>query len=441
MKALLTTKFLESPLDPATKQPLVLPAEGKRLRIWDKHTNGLGIRITSKGAKSFFVVRRVKGRGAAPVSIVLGTYPDMSLAEARERADDLLRDLRKGVDPRERAAEERQAKAATEAAEQARRVNVFANVVETFVKRYVASKRTAGPITQLVRREFVSRWGARPITEVGRADVITMLEEIAEDSPSAAHQALIYLRLLFDWAIERDDYGLKSSPCHPIKVSRLIPNLPKRRQRVLDADEMRLVWRAAWPANATDEDVYPTGQFIRLLLVLGCRRGELAEMTWDELGIDKSTWLLKGERTKNGDPRIIPLPRLAVDMLAAMPRFTGPFVFSTTYGRRPISGFAKIKQALDRKIGKLNDGKPILGWRVHDLRRSMRTNLSAIPSISPLVAELMIGHRQRGIAAVYDLHAYEAEQRAGFEAWCARLASIIDPPSGANVVPLASARA
>jgi integrase len=119
-----------------------------------------------------------------------------------------------------------------------------------------------------------------------------------------------------------------------------------------------------------------------------------------------------------------------------MPRFTGPFVFSTTYGKRPISGFAKIKQALDRRIAKLNGGEQIAPWRLHDLRRSMRTQLSAIPSISPLVAELMIGHRQRGIAAVYDLHAYEAEQRSGFEAWCARLSAIVDPTDAENVVHL-----
>jgi integrase len=165
----------------------------------------------------------------------------------------------------------------------------------------------------------------------------------------------------------------------------------------------------------------------------------LAEITWDEVDLVKATWILKGDRTKNGDRRLIPLPRLAVDILAAMPRFTGPFVFSTTYGKRPISGFAKIKQVLDRRIAKLDEGVPIAGWRLHDLRRSMRTNLSAL-AILPIVAELMIGHRQRGVAAVYDLHAYEAEQRTGFEIWCARLVSIVDPPNGTNVVPIASAR-
>ena len=160
MKVKFTDRFLQSPCDPKTRKPLPLPAEGKRTRIWDEHTNGLGLRITAKGAKSFFVVRRVKGEGKAqPVAIVLGSYPDMSLAEARDRADDLIRDLKKGVDPREREAEERKAKAEKAKAEEARKANLFSGVAETFIKRYVATKRTAGPIAQIVRRRLVSRWG------------------------------------------------------------------------------------------------------------------------------------------------------------------------------------------------------------------------------------------------------------------------------------------
>jgi integrase len=354
----------------------------------------------------------------------------------RARAAERLAELQKGVDPREAEAEKRKARAKAAKAEEVRQSNLFAGVAEQFIAKYLKGKRTARTVGQLVRRELVARWGTTPITDVGRADIIAMVEEIAERSPSAAHQALIYARLLFDWSIERGTYGVTASPCHPIKVSRLLPDLPESRQRVLTDDEIRLVWRAAWPSSDA-ESVYPVGQFIRLLLVLGCRRGELSDMTWDEVNLDKATWTLQGDRTKNGDPRLVPLPRLAVDILAAMPRFTGPHVFSTTFGRRPISGFAKVKQALDRRITKLNGGEPITGWRLHDLRRTMRTNLSAL-SILPMVAELMIGHRQGGVAAIYDLHRYEADQRAGFEAWCSRLTSMVEPLGGGNIAAFAA---
>jgi integrase len=447
MKVKFTDKFLQSLCDPKPGKSM-LPPEGKRMNLWDELIPAFGLRLNSKGAISFFVMRRpVKarpkgeekangGEKTKPIFLSLGSYPHVSLADARARAAERLAELQKGVDPREAEAEKRKARAKAAKAEEVRQSNLFAGVAEQFIAKYLKGKRTARTVGQLVRRELVARWGTTPITDVGRADIIAMVEEIAERSPSAAHQALIYARLLFDWSIERGTYGVTASPCHPIKVSRLLPDLPESRQRVLTDDEIRLVWRAAWPSSDA-ESVYPVGQFIRLLLVLGCRRGELSDMTWDEVNLDKATWTLQGDRTKNGDPRLVPLPRLAVDILAAMPRFTGPHVFSTTFGRRPISGFAKVKQALDRRITKLNGGEPITGWRLHDLRRTMRTNLSAL-SILPMVAELMIGHRQGGVAAIYDLHRYEADQRAGFEAWCSRLTSMVEPLGGGNIAAFAA---
>ena len=86
-----------------------------------------------------------------------------------------------------------------------------------------------------------------------------------------------------------------------------------------------------------------------------------------------------------------------------------------------------MKKQLDDKITKLNDGVPLEQWGIHDLRRSMRTGLSALP-IPPLVRELMIGHRQRGVEPTYDVYADSPEQRAGLQAWCARLRDIVKEP-------------
>jgi integrase len=127
-----------------------------------------------------------------------------------------------------------------------------------------------------------------------------------------------------------------------------------------------------------------------------------------------------------------------VEIIADLPRFeSGDFVLSAMHGRRPFTAFSRLKQHLDGKITKLNGGTPLEQWGLHDLRRSMRTALSALP-IPHLVRELMVGHAQQGIAAVYDLHSYENEQRAGFEAWCGRLRDLVEPPP-ANVVRLPAA--
>ena len=231
---------------------------------------------------------------------------------------------------------------------------------------------------------------------------------------------------MFGWALNRDVYGLTASPCDRIRIADLIGS-PKPRERVLDADELRAIWQI------TAAGEFPFDPFVRLLILLGCRRGELAGMRRDELDLAAGLWQLSGERTKNEQPRTIPLSRQAVAILASLPAFSGPFVFSTDRRRAADLWLFEVQAALDRRLGAAVPAN----WTLHDIRRTMRTHLSALP-ISGTVAELMIGHKQRGIRAVYDRYAYLDEQRAGFELWAARLRDIVEPPPE-NVVLLREA--
>ena len=101
-----------------------------------------------------------------------------------------------------------------------------------------------------------------------------------------------------------------------------------------------------------------------------------------------------------------------------MPRFTaGGSVFSTTAGAKSINGFSKAKARVDRLSGVEN-------WKIHDLRRTMRTHLSALP-VQDLVRELVIAHAKPGLHKVYDQHAYQAEKRECLELWEAAIISNI----------------
>ena len=364
-------------------------------------------------------MRRLPGK-PHPVRVVLGKYPSLSLAAARKQAGAALADLAAGIHPRERAR-------ALQTAEEQRKAVTVGHVVEEFAARHLSRKRTGHAVGQLLRRELVSRWGDRPITDINRADVIGMIEAIGDRSPSTARQTWLYTRRLFGWALSRDVYGLTASPCERIRIADLIGS-PKPRERVLDPDELRAIWQI------TAAGEFPFDPFVRLLLLLGCRRGELAGMRRDELDLAAGLWHLSGERTKNEQPRTIPLSRQAVAILASLPAFPGPFVFSAAGGARPINGFSKFKQRLDRRLGasRFSAAGPCT-----ISRRTMRTHLSALP-ISGIVAELMIGHEQRGIRAVYDRFAYLDEQRSGFELWAARLRDIVEPPPE-NVVLLREA--
>jgi integrase len=413
VKSVLTDKLLRS-----------IAAKGEpHPTIWDATVRGFGIRIGRRGVISFFAMRRIRGGSRRPVRITLGSYPLVSLAEARDRARHALRDLHDGVDPRQRQAEAREAEAA-------KRAKRFSAVAEEFIRRHVAQARTARAIELRIRREMIARWGDRPIDEITRGDVVTMVDEIADRGHrGAAHQTLCYAKRLFNWAIARGTYGLEHSPCDRLNGSDLVGR-KQPRQRVLTDAELWLIWRAT---EGEPKDVYPDGQYIRLLLLLGARRNELARARWEEVDIDKALWIIPPERQKSDQAQTIPLPSTAIDILRALPRFTSSHVF-TARGAKPLNDFGAVKKRLDARITKLNGGESIARWTLHDARRTFRTGLSSL-GVAPHVAELCIGHRQPGLHRIYDLHRFDAEKRDAFERWAARLRSIVEPPP-ANVFPL-----
>jgi integrase len=262
-----------------------------------------------------------------------------------------------------------------------------------------------------------------------------MLEETVErGSPYTAYHLLAYCRKLWNWAIARELYGLETSPCDRISPKDLIgPREP--RQRVLTDDEIRLVWKATSDTGGLG---YPIAPLVRLLLVTGQRLREVAEARWSEIDFDKALWVIPPERMKGRAAHEIPLSPMAVDLLSKLPRFTGgDFVFTTTGGARPVSGFSKFKLRTDAAIAEHSD-KPVAGWRFHDLRRTMRTHLSALPTVPDMVRELVIGHARPGLHQVYDQHAYREEKRDALNQWAMRLRSIVEPPPE-NVVTFKAA--
>ena len=415
MKKVLTDRALKT-LKPA-------PA-GDRYEIWDAVVPGLGLRITDRGRRSFFVMRRRAGGELVRHTLgVYGIYPTRTLVEARTKAREALEDLARGKYPREREEERLR--------EEARRhKDTVAAVAEEFIKRHVARLRSRKQCEAIVRRELIPRWGTRPVTDITRRDVIELLEAIVDrGTPYAARHALAAASKLFAWALSRDAYGLEHSPCDRISKRNVIGPLEPR-QRVLTNDELRLVWRAAERLS------YPFGPLTRLLLLSGQRLNEVAGMRWSEVDLDQALWVIPPERMKGDAAHEVPLPQPAVGLLMSLPRFDGDFVFTTTGGRRPVSGFSKAKRRLDRVIAEIRGKEPneIPGWVFHDLRRTMRTHLSALP-IPDLVRELVIAHRKPGLHKVYDQHAYLDEKRHALELWAGRLRSIVEP-APANVVPL-----
>jgi len=415
--------------------------EGKRYTMWDGGQPNLALRVTDKGRKTWNVVRRRPG-DRQPVWHKLGDYPTLSLADAREQAGAALRLLAKGTTPREVQEEKRREEAR-------RRKNTFASVAEDFIKDHLPELRRAGAAERLIRRELIPSLGDKPITEIKRADITGLVNTVkARKTPYAAHHVLASVRKMFNWALERDEYGLEVSPVATVKSKKLIGK-PKPRQHVLSDSELFLFWRA------TKKIPYPFGPLFRLLLLTGQRRAEIADARWDEVENDVLT--VPAARMKSKEDHSVPLTDAVLAILEKAPRFKDPkddkvgvFVFTTTHGKRPVSGFSKAKRRLDQEIERTRHALMRLAkrqereltvpkmkpFRLHDLRRTCRTGLSKLRTL-PLVAELVVAHKQQGVAAVYDTHRYDAEKREALVQWERHLLSVVEPkPGGANVVTL-----
>jgi integrase len=399
-RVVLTDRYLKS-LKPAPT--------GQRSVHWDATRPSFGARVTDRGAISFFVMRRMPGK-PQPVRVVLGRYPDVSLSQARKLATITIGDLVSGIHPKARK----------------QHVATFAELAEAFLSRPAAAKqRTADEIRKTVGRYLLPRWGSRDASSLTRADVIIMVEALDRVSgPYTAAKVFALASSIFRHAMTREQ--VVSNPCALVKISDFVGDMAPR-QRVLTATEIALLWQAT-------EEVYPAGFFARFLLMTAVRRSEAAHMTWGEIDFDNALWVIPGSRTKNGTPHEVPLPSLAVDLLQSLPRFTGgDFLFSTTGGRFGIRSFGLYKDAIGIRAAVLAP-PGLTNWRFHDLRRTARTNLASL-GVTPFIAELILGHQQKGVHKVYDVHRYQAEKRDALERWASKLRTIIEPPP-ANVTRL-----
>jgi integrase len=241
-------------------------------------------------------------------------------------------------------------------------------------------------------------------------------------SPIMAARAVAYASAAYGFAIERRK--LKDNP-----FSKLPTSPTRQRDRVLKDDELRRVWNALDGASV----FYPIA---RLLILTGQRREEVAGMTWDEISPDGTTWTLPAARTKNGTVHIVPFARQAQAIVAAQPRSNQTtLVFPGRKIGGPFNSWDNLKTSLDRKSG-------VMGWVLHDLRRTCATNLQRL-GVRLEVTEAVLNHvsgSRAGIVGVYQRHEWKAEKRVALQAWADRLDAIVEGRAidgdSDNVVPL-----
>ena len=382
-------------LTAAAVSELALPP-GKRERfVWDADLPGFGVRLRG-GRKSWVVQYRVGHRQRRES---LGDTRKVKIEDARAIARQRFAQAELGVDP-----------GAQRAAALAASVTV-AMAAERYLdaRRDLMRPNTFRP----AKRYFDVHWKPlreRSLAEIKRADVAVRLQELVKaHGRTSASRARSYLSAMYSWAMRE---GLcEANPV--IATNDPAAGIPTR-DRILADDEIRSVWNACGGDNA--------GRIVRLLLLTGCRREEIGRLRWQEINFDSGVIAIPGERTKNKRTHELPLPRIALDLLAAVPREGREYVWGR--GDAPFAGWSAAKLKLDAQIAMMT-GKPLLSWKLHDLRRTMRTGLGKI-GVAPHIAELCINHVKSGVEAIYDRYRYQPEVKAALARWTDHVLALVE---------------
>ncbi len=373
-----TDKWLQS--------PSIVPAEG-RAQFVDALCPGLQLRVTVKGTRTFSVLVRSGGRAQRQT---IGTYPRVTLVEARDRALETLRAADRGIvglGKRSLVREDLTLQQLVDAYI-ARHLKPNAKSWNNIKSYFVGSRKQVSRIHHLLPRR---------VSEIAKADVVDVIDAImAEGKPQSAVNLLRYIKMLFNWAADRD-----LVPANPFERIRP-PARTRERDRVLSDLEIAAVWHASFQLMT------PYGQMYRTFLLTGQRRSEVSTMRWSEITGD--TWVIPREKVKKDRAHAVPLTQTARDTLASLTNYGAEaFIFTTTGGQSSSSNFAKVKREIDRLSG-------ASGWTIHDIRRTVRSKFAEL-RVAREVARKVMNHEDGKVDRIYNRHEYLIEKREALARW------------------------
>lgn len=256
-----------------------------REEFQDLKISNLRLRVSSTGKKVWAIRTKVKGQRQ---NKTLGRYPGMGLASARTAAIGVLEAIAEG---RGEALDK-----------------TFKDLVDAWVERH-AKQRNKSWEQQERRLELhaLPVLGSKKVRDIKRAEVRELIAAI--DGDVLPNRVLASVKTVFRWAVEND--WIEASPVEGIRK----PKIDASRDRVLTMAELATVWRESGRLG------YPFTEYVRVLMLTGQRRSEIAGMKWDWVDLDAATLTLPAEVMKNGRAHLVPLPPAAVAILKDMPRF------------------------------------------------------------------------------------------------------------------------
>ena len=376
-----------------------LSVKSGRKDFFDATYPGLALRVSDTGRKSWVYFYRIKNGKVHQRRMTLGTYPAMDVGAAHDAWRVAFDLVQAGRDPA--------------VADSKLPPMSFEGVCEEWLKRDQSDNRSRRIVERRMRVYVLPAWQDRLITDIDRRAALALVDDIADRGKTIlARRVFSHLHRLFNWCVGRGIIEI-----NPLAQAEK-PGAEVSRSRVLSDQELLKVWLASEKLAPAYRDAF------RLLVLTGCRKQEIAGLHSDE--IKGNDIVLEGERTKNGEPHIVPLSSAA---RAILPKGSG-FIFATRHGSS-VTNWGRAKITLDQHSG-------VTGWTIHDIRRTVATGLQRLGVQLP-VTEAVLGHSggsRAGIVAVYQRHDYAVEKAAALEAWGAHVTALVEGSVRGKVLPI-----
>ena len=372
-----------------------------RTDYWDDVVRGLVLRVSPTGVKAWTVVYSREADGEKR-RVTLGKFPALSLEKARRKALDAVAAVSDGHDP----AGDKRAR---------REAMTVADLASLYVERYAKrNKKSWAEDERVLRVDVLPTISSMKAAAVKRRDVLDIIDAKAEAGKlTQSTHVLAVVRKMFGWAVD-EDY-LEVSPAVGIKPRAK----PVKRDRVLSEDEVRKIW-SVLPGAALRA---VTADAFRLLFLTGQRSGEVCGMVRGEIDLDRATWTIPGERTKNGLTHLVPLSAAVMAIVERRIERAGEGRDAPLFSHvgKPIESNA-VAHAARLKLQICDEA-----WTPHDIRRTVATMMGDL-GIMPHIVESVLNHIsgfRAGVAGVYNRNQYEPEKRRALDMWAARLDEIV----------------
>lgn len=339
--------------------------KGVKQYYYDEREAGLVLAVTSGGAKSFYLYKRIEGR---PERLLLGRFPDLTIENARKAAQEAKGQIAQGINPQK----EKRA---------VRDEMTFGALFGDYMEKYSKVHKRSWAYDEREVNKFLSHWFKRKISSIDKAEVERLHAKVGkENGLYQANRLLERIRSIFNKAIDWGWAGV--NPAVGIQKYR-----EKSRDRFLQPDELPRFFEAL--SNEPNE---AARDFFLLSLLTGARKSNTLAMRWKDINFTTETWRI--EETKNADPLTVHLPRQAVELLKARKLASdSAWVFPADSASGHLADPKKAWARILKEAG-------IENLRIHDLRRTLGSYQAATGANGYIIGK-SLGHRSQQSTAIY----------------------------------------